>query len=270
MEGAQRERLGYNRLGAKGILGAKDMKLRFVIAALMLAGLPLAAQIRVVASNGVKAAIEDLRPQLERAAGQPVRIEYGTSTSLAQKIESGEAFDVAILTSELIDALTKAGKLAPGAKAELGRAGIGVGVRKGAKKPDIRTADAFKRTLLDAKAITYAGDGASRATLERSFERMGIAEQMKSKTILEQGSTRAAARVANGDAELILTLVSEILPAPGVELVGPIPDEYQTYVGFAAGVSAKPGNSPGAAAVIKFLSGPAVAPVLKAKGMEAP
>lgn len=145
-----------------------------------------------------------------------------------------------------------------------------MGIRKGAKKPDIRTADTFKRTLLDAKAITYAGDGASRATLERSFERMGIADQLKRKTILEQGSTRATARVASGDADLVLTLVSEILPAPGVELLGPIPAEFQTYVGFAAGASAKPGNSPGAASIIQFLSGPAVAPVLKAKGMETP
>jgi molybdate transport system substrate-binding protein len=249
------------------------MRLKFVLAAMAVgmttAAVPLAAQVRVLASNGVKAAMEELRPQCERAAAQPLRIEYATSASLAQRIENGEAFDVAILTSDLIDALTKAGKISAGATAELGRSGIGVGIRKGAKQPDIRTADAFKNALLNAKSITYAGDGASRVTLERSFEKMGIAEAMKRKTILEQGSTRAAARVASGDAELLLTLVSEILPAPGVELAGPIPAEFQNYVSFAAGMSAKAGNSPAAAAMIKFLSGPAVGPVLKAHGMEA-
>jgi molybdate transport system substrate-binding protein len=249
------------------------MRLNFAMAAMAVGmtttAVPLAAQVRVVASNGVKAAMEELRPQCERAAAQPLRIEYATSASLAQRIESGEAFDVAILTSDLIDALTKSAKISAGARAELGRSGIGVGIRKGAKRPDIRTADAFKNALLNAKAITYAGDGASRVTLEQSFEKMGIAEAMKRKTILEQGSTRATARVASGDAELVLTLVSEILPAPGVELLGPIPAEFQNYVAFAAGMSAKAGNSPAAAAVIKFLSGPAVGPVLKAHGMEA-
>lgn len=236
---------------------------------ILAAALPLAAQVRVVASNGVKAALEQLRPQCELAAGQPLRIQYATSAATAQRIQAGEAFDVAILTSELIDALTKAGKLSPTPRAELGRSGIGVGFRKGAAKPDVRTAGAFKNALLKAKSITYAEDGASRATIERSFEKMGIAEQMKKKTLLEQGSTRATAKVAGGDAELVLTLVSEILPAPGVELAGPIPAEFQTYVSFAAALNSKAGNAGPAQAMIKFLSGPSVGPVLASKGMEA-
>lgn len=238
--------------------------------AVFAAALPLAAQVRIVASNGVKAALTDLRPQCEMAAGQPLRIEYATSAATAQRIEDGEAFDIAILTSELIDALTKAGKLSPAARADLGRSGIGVGFRKGAPKPDIGTAEAFKNTLLKAKAITYAQDGASRATIERTFDKLGIAEAMKKKTLLEPGSTRSTARVSSGDADLVLTLISEILPAPGVELAGPIPSEFQTYVSFAAALSAKPGNSAAALAVIQTLRGPAVGAVLKAKGMEAP
>ena len=246
------------------------MKLRLnsIVVALAMASLPLAAQVRVIASNGVKAVLEDLRPQMEQTLAQPVRMEFATSAVQAEKIEKGEAFDVAVLTSDLMDALTKAGKLAQTPKLSLSRAGVGVGVRKGAKKPDIRTPEAFKKTLLDAKSITYAGDGASRVTLEKAFDKMGIADAMKKKTMLEQGSTRSTAKVASGEAEMVLTLVSEILPAPGVELVGQIPAEFQTYVSFSAGVSAKPGNSPAAAALIKFLSGPAVGPVLKARGME--
>lgn len=240
-----------------------------MLAAMAVAALPLTAQVRVLASNGVKAVMEELRPQLERAAGQPVTMDYATSSVQKQKIEAGEAFDIAIMTSDLIGDLIKSGKIAAGSRTEIGHAGIGVGIRKGAPKPDIRTAAAYQRTLISAKSITYAEDGASRAFLERSFERMGIAEAMKRKTVMEQGSTRSTARVASGDSELVLTLVSEILPAPGVQLVGPVPAEYQSYVSFAAGVSAKTAQSSATAAMMKLLNGPAVAPVLKRKGMEA-
>ena len=242
------------------------MKLRLNLLLFAFVALPVAAQVRIISSNGVKAAIEELRPQLQNAAAQPVRVDYATSASQAQKIQASEPFDIAILTNDLIDALIKAGKLSPNGRAALGKAGVGVGIRKGAKHPDISTADAFKRTLLAAKSITYAGDGASRVTLEKAFAQMGIADALNSKTILEQGSTRATARVANGDAELVLTLVSEIMPAPGVELVGEIPAAFQTYTGFSAALAAK-GSSPAAAAALKFLSSAAVAPVLKSKGL---
>ena len=244
------------------------MKAKELLAALALASLPLAAQVRIIASNGVKAVLDDLRPQMERAAALPVRADYATSASQAQKIQAGAPFDLAVMTSDMIDALIKAGKLSPNGKIVLARAGVGVGIRKGAKRPDINSPAAFKTALLNAKSITYAGDGASRVPLEKSFESMGIASAMKAKTILEQGSTRATARVAKGEAEMVLTLVSEILPAPGVELVGPIPAEYQSYISFSAALSAKPGNSAAAAAIMKVLSGPSIAAVLKAKGMQ--
>lgn len=244
------------------------MKLKTIAVALAVASLPLAAQVRVLASNGMRAVMEQLKPQSERAAGKPLMIEYGTSTSLKARIDAGEVFDVAMMTSDLIDQLVKSGKLSAVGRADIARAGIGVGIRKGAAKPDLRTGEAYKRTLVNAKSITYAGDGASRTFLERGFERMGIGDAMKAKTRLEQGSTQAAALVANGGAELLLTLVSEILPAPGVELAGPIPAEYQSYVSFAAGVGAKSGDAAAAGAIVKLLSGPAVSPVLKSKGME--
>jgi molybdate transport system substrate-binding protein len=246
------------------------MKLKWIAAAMTIACLPLAAQVRILASNGVKAVMEELSPQCERVAGQKIAMEYATSTALQQKIEAGEGFDLAVMTSDVIDQLIKSGKLSAAGRGDVARAGIGVGIRKGAKRPDIRTAAAFKSTLTNAKTITYAGDGASRVFLEQAFKTMGIADAMGRKTILEQGSTRSTARVASGEAELVLTLVSEILPAPGVELLGPIPPEYQHYVSFAAAVSAKSGNGSPAAAVIKFLGSPAAGSVLKAKGMEAP
>jgi molybdate transport system substrate-binding protein len=226
------------------------------------------APVHVLASNGIKAVIEELQPQAERVVGRPLTVEFDTSSSVKKRIEGGEAFDMAILTSDVIEDLSKAGKIATGTRTELARCGIGIGVRSGAVKPDIRTSDALKKTLLAAKSITYAQDGASRTYILEMLDKFGITDTMKAKTILEQGSVRSNARVAEGSAEMVLTLVSEILPAKGVELVGPLPADVQHYVNFAAGIGANSKNADAGKVVAKFLSGPAIRPTLKAKGME--
>ncbi len=213
--------------------------------------------------------MESLLPQCERAIGRPLAMQYGSSTGLLQAIAKDNQFDVVILTTEAIDSLIKDGKIAPGTRADIARAGIGVGVRAGATKPDIGTSDALKQTLLKAKSITYAQDGASRVYLEKMFDRLGIGGEVKPKIILEQGSPGAGARVANGGAEMVMTLVSEILPMPGVELVGPLPAQLQSYVSFAAGVGAKAANAEAGKALITFLKSPVAAPAFKPKGMEA-
>lgn len=225
--------------------------------------------VKVLASNGVRGVMESLLPQCERAIGRPLAMQYGSSTGLLQAIAKDNQFDVVILTTEAIDSLIKDGKIAPGTRADIARAGIGVGVRAGATKPDIGTSDALKQTLLKAKSITYAQDGASRVYLEKMFDRLGIGGEVKPKIILEQGSPGAGARVANGGAEMVMTLVSEILPMPGVELVGPLPAQLQSYVSFAAGVGAKAANAEAGKALITFLKSPVAAPAFKPKGMEA-
>ena len=241
--------------------------------ALLLTGLQLAAQnapVHVLASNGVKAVIDDLKPQAEKAIGRPLVIEFGTSSAVKKQIEGGEAFDVAILTSDVIDDLSKAGKIAAGTRTEIARCGIGIGVRAGAAKPDIKTSAALKKTLLAAKSISYAQDGASAAYILQMEDKLGIADAMKAKTILEKGSVGSNARVADGSAEMVLTLVSEILPAKGVDLVGPLPADVQHYVNFAEGIGPNSKNTDAGKALMKFFASPAVAPTLKAKGMERP
>jgi molybdate transport system substrate-binding protein len=231
---------------------------------------PADPPLHVLASNGVKAVIDELRPQAVRAVGRPMAIEYDTSSSVKKRIESGEAFEVAILTSDVIDDLAKTGRIAAANRTEIARCGIGVGVRAGAPKPDISTSDALKRTLLAAKSVTFAQDGASRVYILQMFDKFGITEAMKPKLVLEQGSTRATARVADGSAEMILTLVSEILPAKGVQLVGPLPWDVQHYVNFAAGISAANKDANAAKRLMKFLSSSAAGPALKLMGMERP
>jgi len=248
------------------------MKKRSLAAAFLLSAFSLAAQnapVHVLASNGVKAVIEDLQKQAEQAIKRPLAIEYDTSSVVKKRIEDGAAFDVAILTSDVIDDLAKAAKIDPGTRMEIARCGIGVGVRAGAAKPDIKTSDALKKTLLASKSITYAQNGASRTYILQMFDKFGITDAMKAKTVLEQGSDGSNARVADGTAQMILTLVSEILPAPGVQLVGPLPNDVQHYVNFAMGTSKNSKNTDADKALTKFLSSPAVEGTLKAKGMQA-
>jgi len=227
------------------------------------------APVHVLASNGVKAVLDDLQKQAEQATKRPLMIEYDTSSVVKKKIEDGAAFDVAILTADVIDDLAKDAKIDPGTRMDIARCGIGVGVRAGAAKPDITTSAALKKTLLASKSITYAENGASRKYILQIFDKFKITDVMKAKTVAAQGSDASNAHVADGSAEMILTLISEILPAKGVQLVGPLPKDVQHYVGFAVGTSKNSKNTDAAKALTKFLSSPAVEGTLKAKGMQA-
>lgn len=226
-----------------------------------------AADIRLLASNGVKAAVEALKPQLETASGATLSIEFNTAATLREQIEKGEAFDVAILTDDVMDALAKAGRISP-TRTRLARVGIGVGFRKGAPRPDVKTAAGLKQSLLNAKAIAYTGNGASRPAIDKMIGRLGIAKEMQAKSHLT-GAGAAPASVAQGESDLVLTLISEILPEPGVELAGPLPPDFQTYLGFSAAPSPKAAGNANVASLIKFLRSHPAAAAYAAKGMEA-
>jgi molybdate transport system substrate-binding protein len=167
----------------------------------------------------------------------------------------------------MLEDLAKQGKVA-GAPAPVAKVGIGVAVKPGAAKPDLSSAEALKRALLSAKAIAYSKQGQSGAMMAEIIERLGIADQMTPKTILETRSGLAAAPVAEGKADLAFTLTSEILPVPGVELAGPLPAEVQRYVVFTGGIGSASKEPAAAKAFLDFLKAPAAAPVLKSKGME--
>jgi molybdate transport system substrate-binding protein len=224
--------------------------------------------LRVLASNGMKAVIEELQPRCERSIGHPLAIQYGSTVGLREKIDAGEAFDVAILTSEAIGELVKESKARAGTQADFARCGVGVAVRAGSPRPDISTPAALKRTLQAAKSITYARDGASRGYIDKMLERLGLAEETKSKIVLTQGSGPAMASVASGQVALVMTLMSELLPVHGIDVVGPFPAELQNYVSFGAAASPKTSQIEGAKALIAFLKGSEAAPVYKNKGME--
>jgi molybdate transport system substrate-binding protein len=227
------------------------------------------APVRVLCSNGIREVVQEVMPQAEHAVGQKIAIQFSSSASLKQRIDAGETFDVTILTPDLIDDLTKQGKVAAGSSVSLARAGIGVGIRAGTPKPDISTPAAMKQTLLQVKSVTYTKSGASRQYIEKMYERMGITREMAPKVILQEMPGRAERVVGEGGADMVITLVSEILPTPGVQLVGPLPGDLQNYISFAGGVGSKASDAAAAKALLKFLASPAVAATYKAKGMEA-
>ena len=227
-----------------------------------------APALRVLASNGVQGALNDVIPQCERAIGHPLTVEFGTTAILKPRIEGGEAFDFTVLTVEAVDALIKEGKVSADSRANVARVGIGIGIRADAPKPDISTPEALKKTLLNAKSITYAAAGASRPPTDKMLAAMGIADALKSKTLLLAGADETSAAVREGKAQILITLISEIVSAKGLALAGPLPKEFQTYVSFAAAVSPNAKNSEAAKAAVKFLTGPKAAAAYKAKGME--
>jgi molybdate transport system substrate-binding protein len=232
-------------------------------------GVAQTSEVHVLASNGIKAVLEDLRPQAEHTIGQSITVEYRPTAALKQEIDAGAPFDVVIVTVESIAQLSKEGKTAGGEGTPISRAGVGIGIRKGAHRPDISTPDAIKRAMLGAKAIAYGPTGASTPYILRMFDTLGIADTMKAKTLFFDTSDATNEAVAEGKADFGMTLVSEILPAKGVELLGPFPDQFQGYVRFSAAVGAASKNPEAAGALIKFLAGPDAAASIKARGMQA-
>jgi molybdate transport system substrate-binding protein len=248
------------------------MRLHRALAAIAALSLPLlgvhaqAAEIKVLASTAVKGVLEEVAPQFEKASGNKINFSFGPAAVLKDQIDKGGAFDVAILTTSLTAALAKAGKVDAATRATVARAGLGVAVRAGTAKPDVSTDAALKESLLHAQSIGFNGVGASRFAIEGVIAKLGIADALKPKIKLLDVSAPVA--VAKGDVTVGLGPISEILPTAGAQLAGPFPPDVQSYLVFTAGVSSASQSADAAKALIKFLTAPAVAPVLKSKGME--
>jgi molybdate transport system substrate-binding protein len=235
--------------------------------ALFGAGAANAAEIKALVSNALKSTMEEAAPQFEKASGHKLAITFGAAAELKAAIEKGAPVDIAILTTATTDDLVKEGKLIAAGRVDIARAGAGVAARKGAPKPDISTTEGFKHAMLDAKSIAFVGTGASAPYIKSLFDRLGIADQVQSKLKVLPASNPAANAVANGEAELGITQISEILPYAGAELVGPMPAEIQLYTVYPAALAADTKEPDAAKALIKFLTAPAAIAVLKAKGL---
>jgi molybdate transport system substrate-binding protein len=243
------------------------------MAVLLAAVLPVpgaaAADIKVLTAGAFKQVLLAMLPAFEKESGHKVALDNDTVGALVKRIDGGEAFDVAILNPAAVDKLTKDGKLAPGAVA-LAKVGVGVVVKEGAPRADISTVEAFKRALIEAKSVAYidpAAGGSSGIYVAGLLDRLGVADAVKSKAKLIKGGA-VAEHVVAGEAELGIHQISEILPVKGAMLVGPLPADIQNYTVYTAAIGAAVRDRAAAQALVKYLSGPAAAAVLKAKGME--
>ena len=240
------------------------------MAALIGAASAQAADVKVLSAGAFKQVLVALAPEFERASGDKLVIDNDTVGALVKRIDGGERFDVTFLSPAAVDDLIKQGKVAAGSRVAIARVGVGVVVKEGAPKPDISSVDAFKQALLAAKSVAYidpASGGSSGIYVAKLLEQLGIADAIKPKAKLKQGGA-VADMIADGEAELGVHQISEILPVKGVTLVGPLPQEIQSYTTYAAGVSAAPADAAAAQALVKFVAGPRTAEILKQKGME--
>jgi len=240
-----------------------------LIAALLL-GLSFwadAAEIRVLSAATMSAVLDELGPEFERTTGHKLLIQFEVAAVIPKKIAAGEVFDVAIATRDGINNQIKAGRIDANPRADFAHAGMGVAMRAVASKPDVSSIDAFRRALLNARSVAYT-EGDTGAHFESVLQRLGIAEEVKAKAVLRVGGVPVAQAVANGDAELGVTVISNIVLTRGANVAGPLPAEFQYYAVFAAGVSTKAKEPLAAKAFLEFLTAPTVGPVLRSKGME--
>jgi molybdate transport system substrate-binding protein len=235
--------------------------------AVLLAGVAEAAELKIFGSRVTKVMIGELGPAYEQASGHKLTVSADVAAVTKRRIEAGDAFDVAVLVDFQTDDLIKSGKIIAETRTDIMKSGIGVAVKRGAPKPDISTVEAFKRTLLDAKSITYLKEGASTIHLDKIFAQIGIAEAIRDKTIKTTGE-EVSENVASGVAEIGIIVVPNILSVPGAELVGPLPAEINSYIMFTAGVSAASPNQQAAREIIQLLKSPEALRVMKANGME--
>ena len=223
-----------------------------------------AAEIKIIASGGLKAACLDLIPSFERASGHKVAAAWAGSVDIKRRMEGGESFDLVIMPGAFIDDLIKLGKVIPGSRVDLAKSGIGVAVRAGAPKPDISSADALKQALRSASYSTSA----SGIYLAGLFQRMGIADELKPKIKQSPPGVPVGEMVARGEAEIGFQQVSELLPVAGIAYLGPLPQEVQHFTVFSAGRHIGSQQPDGAKALTDFIRSPSAHPVIRKSGME--
>jgi molybdate transport system substrate-binding protein len=239
-------------------------------------GMPAsAAEITVLSAGAMRSVVQQLAGPFEQATGNHVSFVFGTAGEVEKRLAAHEVFDVAVATKPRLQTLEKAGTLIAGSIVVIGRSPVALAVRQGATKPDIGSVEAFKKTLLAANSIAYtdpASGGTSGIHIEKVLHDLGIFDEIKSKIRPVTGQPGAppavGEAVARGEAELGLQPISELANIPGIEIVGPLPEQLQTPdLTYAAGLPSAGRERDAGAAFVKFLASPVGEAVVKAKGL---
>ncbi len=243
-----------------------------MVAALLLGGAQArAAEVQVMISGGFTAAFQVLAPGFERETGHRLVMVQGGSmgtapTAIPMRLRRGEVADALIMVAEALDGLAAEGRVAPVSRVDLANSGIGLAVREGAARPDISTVEKLRTTLLAARSLGYSASASGRYVNGPLFERLGIAAEMQGRARLVSGEPVAAA-VARGELELAFQQVAELLPVRGVSFLGPLPEAVQLYTVFAGGVASGARQPEAAAALLRYLAGPAARAAVVESGL---
>ena len=227
------------------------------------------SDIRIFSATAMKEVLIALTPELERAAGRRIVIAYTTSGGHAKRIAGGDVADLLMVAQPDIDGLMRQGKLVPGSGVVVARSNIGVGVRKGAPKPDISTPEALKRALLAAGTVAYtdpAAGGASGAYFENVLRQMGIFEEVQPKLAAGGPNGLVGTLVVNGEAEIGVQQIPELI-ASGVELLGPLPGDLARATAYMAAILTSAPQPDVSKALLVVLTSPAAATAVRAHGM---
>ena len=227
-----------------------------------------AAGLEIIAGSGIAGPLKELAAQFESATGHKLTIRFATTPELIKMATSPSPVDAAVVPSEMFKDAAANARFAGSPTAEVARVGLGVAVRAGAAKPDIATPEALKLALTHAKSIATIPASAAGALVLKMFERLGIAEAIKPKTQALPGTAELVKSVAAGDAEIGVFLIN-VLTAPGLDVVGPVPAELNQELFYLAAVAADARQAEAAKAFIAFLRTPLAKAVIEAKGMTA-
>jgi len=227
-----------------------------------------ATEIKVFSLPGLVGVFKEIVPTFENTTGHKLLVTFEVNAPIMRRIDSGEKFDVAIITPTEINNLISRGKIVADSRVEVARVGIGVWVRAGAPKTDISSVEAFKQMLVEAKSISYTRESNTGVYMAGLIERLGLADILKPKTRLMGGGGQNQRAVAAGEVEYGISIVSDGIGRSGVELLGVLPQEIQNWTVFVGGVAPDASDVPAARSFLKFLVSPETNPVMKANALE--
>jgi molybdate transport system substrate-binding protein len=226
-----------------------------------------ANDLKVVAPNAVKEAVVEIAARFEKDTGQRVSLSWGGSEAIAKRVAEGEVFDVVVNTASGVDRMAADGKLVSGSRTDFSRSGVAAAARAGLPRPDVSSVSALKAALLDAQSIAISS-GASGRYLEQLFQKLGVAEQIKSKIKQPPSGAQIGDMLARGEADLGFQQVTELMHGQGFQYLGPLPAELQNYTVWASGVHTSAPQADAARAFSRALAAAASGAAIRKSGME--
>jgi molybdate transport system substrate-binding protein len=238
-----------------------------IMATTLFTGSVGAAEINVLSTQATQEAYLELVAQFEKATGHKVKTDFTGTLNVQKRLASGESFDMIVMAAPAIDEQIKLGKAVAGSRVDIAKSGTGVAVRKGAPRPDIGSVETLRKTLLSVKSIGYS-TGPSGVYMLSVFDKLGVADQVKGKLKQTPSGVFVGNLIASGETEIGFQQIAELVHFAGIDYVGPLPGELQRMTVFSAGIHAGAKQPDAARALVKFLTAPAAAGVIRKHGLE--